>query len=153
MTYVDRMLLPGEKIAYRTRLHPMIYVKPVIAFIALTVFAGVLPPDYQPYAAVLLLVILLPYTFLVSSAHAVGDIAVTGQRLMLRQGPLASQFSHLLLHKIVAAEVGSNIAGCGTVRIRMAGNVQRSVGFVRDPEALVEAIKRGRDQLIAQDGG
>lgn len=151
MNYVDRMLLPGEKIAFRTRLHPMIYAKPIIAFIALTVFASVLPPEYQPYGAVLLLVILLPYTLLVSSAHAVGDIAVTGQRVLLRQGPLASQFSHVLLHKIVSVDVVGSIAGSGTVRIHMAGDVQRSVGFVRDPEALARAIERGRDQLIAED--
>lgn len=151
MNYVDRMLLPGEKVAYRTRLHPMIYVKPVILFVVLTALGRVLPPEYQPYAAVLMVVILLPYTFLVSSAHAVGDIAVTGQRVLLRVGPLASQFSHLLLHKIVSVDVVASIAGSGTLRINMAGDVQRSVSFVRDPGALAKAIEDARDQLIAED--
>lgn len=150
MNYVDRMLLPGEKIAYRTRLHPLIYVKPVIAFVALSLFGVLLPPAYQPYAAALLLVILLPYTFLVSAAQAVGDIAVSGQRLLLRQGPLVFQFSHVLLHKIESVEVSGRLVGSGTVRIRMAGGVERLVGFVRDPDALAEAIERQKQLLLAE---
>lgn len=156
MNYVDRMLHPGEKIAYRTRLHPLIYLKPVFALLILTVVTGLVPAEFQAFASALLLVIVLPYTLLVSASYVFGDIAVTNQRVLLRMGVLRSQYIEILLHKIEEVDIGAGLLGtfgdCGSLRLYIAGGILRSAAFVRSPEALRDAVIESRDRLRAQRG-
>jgi hypothetical protein len=150
MNYVNRMLQPGEEIAYRTRLHPMAFVKPLVVTIALLVLANVVPEDYVPFVAAMLLVVCIPYAILVATSCILGDVAVTNRRVLLRTGPLRGQMNEVLLHKIRTVEASIGLAGAGRVRMDLAGGVLRSVSFVRNPAELADAIERARKRLQAQ---
>lgn len=151
MNYVNRLLQPGEEISYRTRMHPMVFIKPVLAAALAVFLANVLPDYYLPYVAALLLVICVPYAIMVTLSFLLGDIAVTNRRVLLRTGAMRGQMNEVLLHKVQAvAAAGGLAAGAGTVRIEIAGGVIRTVAFVRDAEGLAQAIDRGRKRMQAQ---
>lgn len=149
--FVNRMLHPGEEISYRTRLHPMILIKPVIAFLAAIVGASFLPQEVMPMAAALIIVSCGPYAVVVLCSLFVGDVAVTNQRVVLRQGLLAGQVSDVLLHKIEGIETTRDpVASSGSVRLQIAGGMIRTIGFVRDPDTLVAAIEQARKRLTSR---
>lgn len=149
--FVNRMLHPGEQIAYRTRLHPMILIKPVIALVAAIVAASFLPTEIMPMAAALIVVSCGPYALIVLASLLVGDVAVTNQRLLLRLGLLNGQVSEVLLHKIEDIESTRDPASSsGTLRVQIAGGMVRTISFVRDPEALLSAIEKARKRLGSQ---
>lgn len=150
MNYVNRMLQPGEEIAYRTRLHPMVFIKPLIIAVALLVLVSIVPQDYVPFVAAMLVVVCIPYAILVGSSCLLGDIAVTNRRVLLRTGPLRGQMNEVLLHKIRSVDVSAGFGGAGKVRMDMAGGVLRSVSFVRNAAELADAIERARKRLQAK---
>lgn len=152
MNYVNRLLQPGEEIVYRTRLHPMVFIKPAMALVFALFLAYVLSEEYMPLVGAALAVVCVPYTILVGMSLSLGDIAVTNRRVLLRTGPLRSQMNEVLLHKVQAVEAdGGAMGGAGTVRMDIAGGVIRSVAFVRNAEELAQAIDRGRKRLQAKE--
>lgn len=150
MNYVNRLLQPGEEIVFRTRLHPMVFIKPVIVAICAVVLANVLPDEFVPIISAALVVVCVPYAILVASASMLGDIAVTNRRVLLRTGPLRGQMNEVLLHKIVSVDTARGMMGSGTVRIDIAGGVLRNVSFVRDADGLARAIEQARKRLNAK---
>ena len=88
MNYVNRMLQPGEEIVFRTRLHPMVFIKPLIVAVIVGFLAFTLPQEYLPYVGMLIIGVLIPYTGLITLSLALGDIAVTNRRVLLRMGEI-----------------------------------------------------------------
>lgn len=152
MSYLDRMLLPGETITYRTRLHPLIFVKALIALALVIALASFLANAYPYLGATLLMVVCLPYTVLVVASFVSGEVAVTNRRVLLRMGALRSQFREVLLHKVTGTAVQKMPGGTGSVSMQTAGGVVHSASFVRDPESLEQAILQARKKLAATKG-
>jgi hypothetical protein len=150
MNYVNRLLQPGEEIAYRTRLHPLVFLKPLFITVILLVLVSVVPEDFVPFVAAMLVVVCIPYTILVASSCMLGDIAVTNVRVLLRTGPLRGQMNEVLLHKVRAVDASDGFGGAGKVRMDLAGGVMRSVSFVRNAAELAEAIEKARKRLQAK---
>lgn len=144
MNYVNRLLQPGEEIVFRTRLHPMVFIKPLIVAVIVGVLAFTLPHEYLPYVGILIIGVLIPYTALIALSLTLGDIAVTNRRVLLRMGALRGQMSEVLLHKIRAVSADNRSA-----TLEIAGGMIRTVSFIRDPEGLAQAIERSRKRLLA----
>lgn len=144
MNYVNRLLQPGEEIVFRTRLHPMVFIKPLIVAVIVVVLAFTLPQEYLPYVGILIIGVLIPYTALIALSLTLGDIAVTNRRVLLRMGALRGQMSEVLLHKIRAVSADNRSA-----TLEIAGGMIRTVSFIRDPEGLAQAIERSRKRLLA----
>jgi hypothetical protein len=150
MNLVDRNLHPGEQIVFRTRLSPLVFIKPVIVFalFMLLLISNLLPEHVRELAGIALLFVVVPYALVVAGSFFFGDIAVTNQRVLLRMGLLRGQYHEVLLHKIVETE-----ADAMAVRIHIAGGMVRSASFVRNPAELQDAIERARKRLAAKERG
>ena len=145
MNYVNRMLQPGEGIVFRTRLHPMVFIKPVVVAVIVGFLAFMLPQEYVPYVGILVIGVLVPYTALIALSLVLGDIAVTNRRVLLRTGALRGQMSEVLLHKVRTVSADSR-----SVTLELAGGMIRTVSFIRDPDGLAQAIERARKRLQAE---
>jgi hypothetical protein len=78
MGYVQRSLAPGERIVYRTKLHPVIFVWPILFFL----IAGVAFKSGFEVAAQIFFSLALLTTFLVVETYLRSEFAVTNRRVM-----------------------------------------------------------------------
>ena len=142
MNFIDKLLQPGEEIVFRTRLHPMVFIKPVVLAVFIAFLGIILPEVYLPYVGALFVVLLVPYTALMAFSLKIGEVAVTNRRVIIRTGPLQNQMHEVLLHKLREVSVSGR-----SVNMEMAGMMTRSVAFTREPGPLAEAIERARKRM------
>ena len=138
----NRILHPGEKIVFSARRHPLIFIKPLILIGALVLAINLVPESWKTYISAGLIGFGLPYALVVTASYIFGGVSVTNQRLLLRTGLLRNQQDQMLLHKIVSTATDGP-----TLRLEIAGGLQRSIYFVRDAAALRNAVDQERAQL------
>jgi uncharacterized membrane protein YdbT with pleckstrin-like domain len=146
MGYINRHLLPGEQVTYRTRLHWKVYVGPVL----------------------LVLLVLLPLTILaLSSTHvwlaalptaaALGvllaafirrwtsEFAVTNKRVILKLGVLNTRSVELLLPKIegitVTQSLPGRLFGFGGIVVTGSGGTQETFTGIQAPLDFRQAVQ------------
>src|ERR1700728_1891586 len=121
MSYIDRNLIPGETVVFRTRLHWIIFAWPVVF---LLVSSAVLYFGYTRTAEVLFaitLVVFLAKYFV----YAASEFAVTNKRVIVKVGVMQRRTLELLLTKVEAIAVTQSLAGqifgCGTIMVTGTG--------------------------------
>ena len=105
MSYVDRNLLDGEIVTFRTRLHWRLYAPSVLAevFVFLPIAVALVAYHLAAWAA-------LPLAFgalLVLAAHLrrrASEFAVTNKRVMIKLGVAGTRSLELLLSKVEGIE-------------------------------------------------
>jgi uncharacterized membrane protein YdbT with pleckstrin-like domain len=115
MSYVDNSLIPGEEVAFRTRLHFIIFVVPIFLIgISIVLFAyGV------PLAAQIVLVIGIVWGLVKYVDYASSEFAVTNKRVIIKVGVLRRRTVEMLNSKVEAVAVNQGILG----RIFGYGNI------------------------------
>jgi uncharacterized membrane protein YdbT with pleckstrin-like domain len=119
MSYVDKNLLAGEQVVYRTRRHWMVYRRSILVFlIGLLLFAGgELWKDQRDAAAIgtyalgaaavfALLLAIPAWIDRISS-----EFAVTNRRVIVKVGWMERRTIETLLNKIEAIEVMQSLGG------------------------------------------
>src|SRR5450432_1417326 len=112
MSYIDRNLIEGERVVYRTRLHWLVFVVPVL-FTAIVLLPGawlLANGSWQSFAwvpLVIALLVLLPAFVKRQSS----DFAVTNKRVMMKSGVFTTRSVELLLNKIEAIAVNQSFVG------------------------------------------
>ncbi len=141
MGYVERHLLPGERVVYRTRLHWVLFVKPVLLILVGIVLAVVLRQVAEP-----------PWLWMVGGAvvlagvgwwlvHYVevmtSEFAVTSSRLILKVGLISRYTTELLLTKVESIGVQQGLTGrvlnFGDLTVTGTGGAREVFRRVRDP--------------------
>lgn len=115
MSYVDKNLLPNESVIYRTRLHWLIYLRPVIllAIGAALAVAADSRPDLDPLflgagiAAILGLLDFL-WRWIVRRSS---EFAVTDKRVLIKTGIIRRTSLEIIITKIESIEVAQGILG------------------------------------------
>jgi uncharacterized membrane protein YdbT with pleckstrin-like domain len=139
--YVERHLLPGERVVYRTRLHWVLFVKPVLLILVGIVLAVVLRQVAEP-----------PWLWMVGGAvvlagvgwwlvHYVevmtSEFAVTSSRLILKVGLISRYTTELLLTKVESIGVQQGLTGrvlnFGDLTVTGTGGAREVFRRVRDP--------------------
>jgi len=139
--YVERHLLPGERVLYKTRLHWVLFVKPVLVLLAGVVLMVVLRPVQDPrwlwmiggvVALVGLLWSLVHYVELMTS-----EFAVTTSRLIFKVGLISRYTTELLLSKVESIGVQQGLLGRvlnhGDLTVTGTGGAREVFRRVRDP--------------------
>jgi len=139
--YVERHLLPGERVVYRTRLHWVMFIKPVLLMLVGAVLAVVLwrvadPPWLWIVGAVLfaggLGWWLVHYVEVMTS-----EFAVTSSRLILKVGLISRYTTELLLTKVESIGVQQALTGrvlnFGDLTVTGTGGAREVFRRVRDP--------------------
>ena len=141
MGYVERHLLPGESVVYKTRLHWVLFVKPALVLLAGLVLIVVLRPVQDPpwlwmiggaVALAGLLWGLVHYVELMTS-----EFAVTTSRLIFKVGLISRYTTELLLSKVESIGVQQGLLGrvlnYGDLTVTGTGGAREVFRRVRDP--------------------
>jgi uncharacterized membrane protein YdbT with pleckstrin-like domain len=115
MSYVDNSLIPDEQVAFRTRLHLVIFLPPILLLgISILLFAYGIAPGGEIALAVAILWGLVKYVDYASS-----EFAVTNKRVIIKVGILRRRTVEMLNTKVEAIAVNQGIIG----RILGYGNI------------------------------
>ena len=146
MSYIDSNLLPGETVVYRTRLHWMLFIGPVlftvVVLLPLTWFLG--SGSWSGFAwippALGLLILITAFIRRQSS-----DFAVTNKRVMMKVGVFSTRSVELLLGKIEAITVnqslGGRIFGYGDIVVTGSGGTKEAFSQIQRPLEFRRAVQ------------
>ena len=150
MGYVERHLLPRERLLYTTRLHWGLFAKPVLAMIAgvaLTwvLYTGVPDPPWLWQAGVLLAACGVLWLGLRWIEWETSEFAVTSVRLIFKVGLVARYTTELLLSKVESISVtqgpGGRILNNGDLTVTGTGAVREVFPRVHDPVGFRNAVQ------------
>jgi uncharacterized membrane protein YdbT with pleckstrin-like domain len=139
--YVERHLLPNERVVYKTRLHWILFARPALVTLVglvLTVALGVVTQvAWVWYLSLLVIVAGLIW----SAIHAVelltSEFAVTTTRLIFKVGLMARYTTELLLGKVESIGVQQKLLGrllnFGDLVVTGTGGAREVFPRVRDP--------------------
>ncbi len=154
MSYVDRNLLDGEQVVFRTRLHWLLFMGAVllIVFVLLPVFWVISQGSWSTYGwiplAIGLLVLLVPYIKRQSS-----DFVVTNKRVMMKVGVFRTRSVELLLSKIEAIAVDQSLFGrmfgYGDIVVTGSGGTKESFSHIQAPLGFRRAVQSVTDAQIS----
>jgi len=139
--YVERHLLPGERVLYKTRLHWGVFIKPALVVLVGIALMVVLRPVRDPRwlwmigAAVALIGLfwgLAHYIQVMTS-----EFAVTTSRLIFKVGLVSRYTTELLLTKVESIGVQQGLVGrvlnYGDLTVTGTGGAREVFRRVRDP--------------------
>jgi uncharacterized membrane protein YdbT with pleckstrin-like domain len=141
MGYVERHLLPNERVLYKTRLHWILFFKPLLVILAGAVLAGVLwnvlNPPWLWYVGLGIVAIGLGWGFVHFVELMTSEFAVTSSRLIFKVGLIARYTTELLLAKVESIGVNQGLLGrmlnFGDLTVTGTGGAREVFHRVRDP--------------------
>jgi uncharacterized membrane protein YdbT with pleckstrin-like domain len=150
MSYIDGNLLAGEKVVYRTRLHWLLFMTPVLfTVVVLLPIAWLLNHEaWGQYAwiplAIGFLILLATYIKRQSS-----DFAVTNKRVMMKVGVFSTRSIELVLNKVEAIAVNQTlmgrIFGYGDIVVTGSGGTKEAFSHIQGPLAFRRAVQSVTD--------
>jgi uncharacterized membrane protein YdbT with pleckstrin-like domain len=148
MSYVAKVLQPGEQVGHIGRLHWVMYLPAIIVLmLGLAVLAIPNTSDNRPViygiSGVLILIAVLS-AFRAWFAQFTTEIAVTDRRIIYKTGFISRHTAEMNMHRVetVAVEQGifGRVLNYGTVHIRGTGAGIENLTMIADPLALRSAI-------------
>jgi uncharacterized membrane protein YdbT with pleckstrin-like domain len=150
MSYVESNLIPGEQVLYKTGLHWIVFVGPVVFAVIFGLFG--LPFLFTQDTAAVGLLFLVFAGFLVLLGYfsqKATEMAVTNKRIVIKTGLVKRRTLELLLSKVesIGVEEGllGRLLGYGSVVVHGTGgtpepfkNVSRPLEFRRQVQQRVE---------------
>jgi uncharacterized membrane protein YdbT with pleckstrin-like domain len=150
MSYVDRHLLSGEAVTYRTRLHWKVYLLP-----GLLTLVVLLPLGIWAVNSATKVVALLPAAAAVVALGLAwlrrrsSEFAVTNKRVIIKLGVLTTRSIELLLPKIEGIEVGQTLAGrmfgYGAIIVTGSGGTKELFDGIQAPLDFRQAVQAATD--------
>jgi uncharacterized membrane protein YdbT with pleckstrin-like domain len=159
--YVERHLLPNERVVYKTRLHWILFAKPVLMTLGcftLTVALGVVTRiEWFWYLSLLVIVGGLVW----SAIHAVelltSEFAVTTTRLIFKVGLVARYTTELLLGKVESIGVQQKLLGrllnYGDLVVTGTGGAREVFPRVHDPIGFRNHVQQASLQAFEPERG
>lgn len=152
MSYIDRNLLPDERVLFRTKKHLIIFLFPVILLI-LTIYIV----DYMHNDPILNKVEFVPwfvtlvYWAYVGLDYFFSEYAVTNKRVMMREGFFYRHSNEMRLATISQVNVDQSLLGqllnYGTVSINAFGAFD-SYSMVSHPFDFQKYVNQQLDTLV-----
>ena len=150
MTYVDKILEPGETVRYRTTLSWTVYANGICVALAalIAAYGGVklAVPSFQLLAAALALIALVALAF----AHlkrASTEIAVTDRRIIFKRGLIRRHTVEMNMQKVESVDVDQTLLGrlfdYGDVTVRGVGSSFERLDFIDAPLKLRSTVTAG----------
>jgi uncharacterized membrane protein YdbT with pleckstrin-like domain len=149
MSYVRKVLLPGEQVIYETGLHWLVYGRAIVLFVvaaALSVGALYLPHDSQNTAlgqhvvlgiAGVVLVLAIIAAIAAAIRRVTTELAVTDQRVIFKRGIFARYTIEMNRTKVESVDVDQTILGrlmgYGTLLVRGTGGSLEPMESISDP--------------------
>jgi uncharacterized membrane protein YdbT with pleckstrin-like domain len=139
--YVERHLLPNERVVYKTRLHWILFFKPALVFLAGVVLAAllrrVLDPPWLWYFGLAVMAAGVVWGFVHFVELMTSEFAVTNSRLIFKVGLIARYTTELLLSKVESIGVTQTLLGrllnYGDLTVTGTGGAREVFRRVADP--------------------
>ena len=150
MGYIDGNLIAGEQVVYRTRLHWLMFMAPMLftAVVLLPIAWFLANGPWSSFAwtplALGLLVLLATLIKRQSS-----DFAVTNKRVMMKVGVFSTRSVELLLNKIEAIAVNQSLIGrlfgYGDIVLTGSGGTREAFSNIQGPLEFRRAVQSVTD--------
>jgi len=168
MGYVERHLLPGERVLYKTRLHWVLFARPVLViligaglWVAVQRMGG--PMDAQTAAAqwagwigLGIMAIGVLWGFVHWVELRTSEFAVTTTRVIFKVGLVARYTTELLLTKVESIAVQQTLTGrllgYGDLTVIGTGGTREVFRRVRDPISFRNYVQQASTTHGAQAG-
>lgn len=110
MSYIDKNLLPDERVVYRARLHWITFARAVVVLALGLALLFLLGADARPVGGAVVLVglVLLVPPFV---AYRTTEFGVTNKRVVIKTGFIRRHTLELLLRQIEAISVDQSLTG------------------------------------------
>ena len=166
MGHVDRNLVPGETLLYRTRHHWLVLLGPVLAGLLLLVpgvallveaiathdsaglavgSATVSPQVMAIAGAILLAAAIITFIYGVAKRNAT-EMAVTNRRVLIKTGMTSRHTLDLMLSRVesigVEESTAGRVLGYGSVIVRGTGGAPESFLMIAHPQEFRRAVQQ-----------
>ena len=156
MGYVERHLLPDERVLYKTRLHWILLLKPTLLLAASLITVGwswrTDAPRAVLYVGAVAGVVGLLWGLVRYIEMMTSEFAVTSVRLILKVGLIARYTTELLISKVESIGVAQSLVGrvidFGDLTVTGTGGAREVFRRVKDPIAF-----RNHVQMASIPGG
>jgi uncharacterized membrane protein YdbT with pleckstrin-like domain len=132
MSYIDQNLLSGEKIIYRTTLHWIVFIWPVIFILLAIMFAG-----SSGAAGGVLFVVAMVAGMSSYITYSSSEFGVTNKRVLVKVGFIQRHSLETLLPKVEGISVDQGILGrmlgYGTIVITGTGGTKEPFHKINGP--------------------
>lgn len=147
MSAVENHLLSNETIQYKSRVHSIVFILPLIFFIiAVACYMG---PFYLHTMAFLFFVIGISLFIMSLITYNFSEFAVTSKRVLIKRGLLTETVTELMLEKIETVQVRQDIFG----RIFNYGDVDIiGIGSSNDRLLQIESPYEFRNAVLKAMG-
>ena len=143
MSYVESNLIPGEKVLYKTGLHWVVLVVPIVVgvFFGLPglvfLIGSMATKEVGPITGVVHIIIAAVCVLLGFLSRKATEMAVTNKRVIIKTGLLRRRTFELLLSKVESISVDEGLLGrmlgYGTVIVRGTGGTPEPFSRVEHP--------------------
>ena len=148
MSYIENNLMNGESIVYRTKLHWVIFLWPIILFVvAIMFFSG----GSDVAAAGGLFILLAILTGIASFINfTTSEFGITNKRVIVKVGFIRRNSIEVLLNKVEGIQVNQGILGrilgFGSITISGTGGTKYPFHKIDKP---LEFRKRAQEQIAS----
>jgi len=141
MSYVDKSLVAGETVVYRTRLHWIVFLWPVlITAIAIAFLIYGLPHVAEALGAIAVVLWIARYFVYIAS-----EFAITSKRVIIKVGVMQRRTLELQLTKVEAVAVTQGLLGqlfgCGSILVTGTGGTRESFSNIGSPLEFRKALQ------------
>jgi uncharacterized membrane protein YdbT with pleckstrin-like domain len=152
MSYIEKNLMSGESIVYRSKLHWIMFGWPVLLFVAAIILVIIGGGVAGIGLAFFLLAILVSINSLIS--YLSSEFGVTNKRVIVKVGFIRRNSLEILLNKVEGIQVSQDVIGrmldYGSITIVGTGgthdplyNISAPLEFRRKAQEQIESIQRG----------
>jgi uncharacterized membrane protein YdbT with pleckstrin-like domain len=149
MSYIDANLLPGEQVVFRTRLHWLLFLAPILLTVVLLPVAWFIANGTWSRFAWLPLALAALILLITYIRRRASDFAVTNKRVMMKVGVFSTRSIELLLNKIEAIAVNQSFLGrtlgYGDIVITGSGGSRETFARIQRPLAFRRAVQSVAD--------
>jgi uncharacterized membrane protein YdbT with pleckstrin-like domain len=141
MSYVDKSLVAGETVVYRTRLHWIVFLWPVlITAIAIAFLVYGLQHVAEAVGAIAVVLWIARYFVYIAS-----EFAITSKRVIIKVGVMQRRTLELQLTKVEAVSVTQGLLGqlfgCGSILVTGTGGTRESFSNIGSPLEFRKALQ------------
>jgi|SRR5208283_3322716 len=148
MGYIDENLMNGEKVIYRTKLHWIIFLGPII-FIILAFMFFVIGKEIAA-VGLLFLLIAIVWAVIVFIHFKTSEFGITNKRVLIKVGFIRRASHETLLSKVEGINVNQGLWGrifnYGTISIKGIGGTSNPFQKI---EAPMEFRKKVQEQIAS----
>ena len=134
MGYIDKNLMDGEKIIYRTKLHWIVFLGPLILFLIGIIL--MLDQKTAPGGAIFFFVAII-WVIAAIISRATSEFGISDKRVLIKVGWISRNSLETLLTKVEGIQVKQGILGrifkYGTIVISGTGGTHNPFKKITDP--------------------